>query len=71
MQQQHLGKAESAPRGPPAGPFDSPCWVRCLQSREMQLTGPKFAYWLCAARHTHRSAVSDLHSYVCRESCPC
>ena len=56
--------SECASRGPPARPFHSPCWVRCLQSREMQPAGLKFAYWLCAAPHTHRSAVSDLHCYV-------
>ena len=56
---------------PPAGPFDSPCSVRCLPSRVMQPAGLKFAYWLCAAPHTHRSTVCDLHCYVCRELCPC
>ena len=41
------------------------------QSREMQPAGLKFAYWLRAAPHTDRSAVSHLHCCVCRESCPC
>ena len=63
--------SECASRGPRAGPFDSPCWIRCLQSRGMQPAGLKFAYWLRAGPHTHRSAISNLHCYVCHESCPC
>ena len=62
---------EFALRGPPTGPFDSTCWVRCLRSREMQPAGMKFACWLRAAPHTHRSAVSDLHCHVYRELCTC
>ena len=63
--------SQFASRGPLAGPFDSPCWIRCLESWDMHPAGPKFAHCLRAAPHAYHSAAVDLHCYVCRESCPC
>ena len=52
--------SKCASRGPPTGPFDSPCWTPCLHLRDMQPGGLKFAYWLRAAPHTNRSTVSNM-----------
>ena len=65
-----LRKAGDGLRKPRNG-LRRPGDVGCLQSREMQPAGLKFAYWLRAAPHTHRSVVFDLHRYMCCELWPC